>query len=347
VSAHVDPLAAEYWRLNRAPKSNQPCATYADLGNEIGTTAWLWNGFFPKGHVSMLVGSPGIGKSLVVLDIIKRALFGSGWPDGTPCEALSRVMIADTEGCQSVVLCRLDALGIPRDCVLAPFADPLRDLDLNGESFDEFRENVMRERPALIIIDSLAGASDSDEQSSRDMTRVLARLQRLARDADCVIVVVHHLRKRDESQPWTGLTLDSIRGSTAIQANCRAIWAIEPCDIQNGDGLKRFKCLKNNLADKHDDLGFALDECRVEWLPLPDAAAVQSEREKARAFLTRQLAGGPVPVKALMSAADGAGLAWRTVRRAKGDLGVVDTKQKGAHGVSVWNLPPTDRVANQ
>src|SRR3972149_994548 len=42
---------------------------------------WLWPGKIPIGKVTLLVGDPGLGKSLVALDVAARVTTGASWPD--------------------------------------------------------------------------------------------------------------------------------------------------------------------------------------------------------------------------------------------------------------------------
>ncbi|MEX2310760.1 MAG: AAA family ATPase [Pirellulales bacterium] len=42
---------------------------------------WLWPGRIPLGRVTLLVSDPGIGKSLLTLDIAARVSTGASWPD--------------------------------------------------------------------------------------------------------------------------------------------------------------------------------------------------------------------------------------------------------------------------
>lgn len=42
---------------------------------------WLWPGRIPRGRLTLLAGDPGIGKSLVALDLAARVSRGGRWPD--------------------------------------------------------------------------------------------------------------------------------------------------------------------------------------------------------------------------------------------------------------------------
>lgn len=73
----------------------------------------------------------------------------------------------------------------------------------------------------------------------------------------------------------------------------------------------------------------------VEMLPGDDE---KTEREEAADFLASLLTEGPVPVTSIKADATGAGYAWRTVERAKRDLGV-EARKAGMKGGWTWAIP--------
>jgi hypothetical protein len=65
--------------------------------------------------------------------------------------------------------------------------------------------------------------------------------------------------------------------------------------------------------------------------------SMPSSRETAETFLRERLAGGPVLQREVKADAEGAGLAWATVRRAKDRLGVVAQREShGRDGAGRW-----------
>src|SRR5262249_48163238 len=43
---------------------------------------WLWQNRIPRGMVTLLVGPPKVGKSVLTSDIVARVTRGTSWPDG-------------------------------------------------------------------------------------------------------------------------------------------------------------------------------------------------------------------------------------------------------------------------
>jgi hypothetical protein len=67
--------------------------------------------------------------------------------------------------------------------------------------------NELEKEPALVVIDTLARCFDGDENLQEDMGRFIGGVDRLRRDFNATVVVVHHTR----------LGADRERGSTAFR----------------------------------------------------------------------------------------------------------------------------------
>ena len=72
---------------------------------------WLWPGRLALGKLAILDGDPGLGKSLLALDLCARLSVGRPWPDGTPSPGPAACLVLNGEdGEDDTVLPRLQAL---------------------------------------------------------------------------------------------------------------------------------------------------------------------------------------------------------------------------------------------
>jgi hypothetical protein len=69
----------------RYPPAAYSSIRYHRLADLRGrTTEWLWPGWLPLGKLALIEGDPGLGKSLVTLDLCARLTAGREFPDGSP-----------------------------------------------------------------------------------------------------------------------------------------------------------------------------------------------------------------------------------------------------------------------
>lgn len=60
-------------------------------------TSWLWPDRLPLGHVTVVAGEAGSGKSLLSAEIAARASNGEGWPDAPDKRPAGTVLIAHSD----------------------------------------------------------------------------------------------------------------------------------------------------------------------------------------------------------------------------------------------------------
>jgi hypothetical protein len=318
------------------------------------SVAWLWPGRLALGKLAILDGDPGLGKSLVTLDLCARLSTGRPFPDGGAGPGPSGAVVLNGEdGDEDTIRPRLQALGADLERVFVPHR--ARDeagypLCFPGHA-DVLDEALTRTRARLVVIDPIMaflspGVIDRSDQSVR---RPLFPLARLAEKHACVVLLVRHLNKRGG-----GRAVYRGGGSIGFLGACRSGWLIarDPHDPE--------RCVlaqvKNNLAPAQPSLAYtvtpdASGAPALSWLGPTDwtadrllgggaGAAPVRERERARDFLAAVLADGPRTSRDVWAAAEAQDLSQRTIERAKHELAVRSVLVgRGATRVSYWLLP--------
>src|SRR5271165_4498113 len=78
--------------------------------------SWLWPGRLAFGKLAIVDGDPGLGKSLLTLDLCARVSTGRPMPDGSAGPAACAVLVLNAEdGDGDTVRPRLQALGADLD----------------------------------------------------------------------------------------------------------------------------------------------------------------------------------------------------------------------------------------
>src|SRR5882757_7458235 len=84
-------------------------------------TEWLWPWRLALGKLAILDGDPGLGKSLVTLDLCARLSTGRPFPDGSPSPGVYNAIVLNGEdGDEDTIGPRLQALGADLERVFVP-----------------------------------------------------------------------------------------------------------------------------------------------------------------------------------------------------------------------------------
>lgn len=312
---------------------------------------WLWPGVIPLGKLTLFVGDPGVGKSLLTLDVASRVTSGRTWPDGTAACPLGEVLLLSAEDDPAdTIRPRLDAAGaIPS---LIHLVEGVK--DGRGKRLFNLADDVAKldaevsAETRLVVIDPitayLGGGIDSHVTS--EVRGLLAPLAELAARHGVAVLGVSHLNKGN------GNAMYRTTGSLAWVAAARSVWAVGR-DQENPDRLVMLP-VKMNLA--RDEGGFAygivcFDEApRVAWeaarvhgnaddLLQRDLPGAKNERQEAKDWIQEELTDGELPAKDVFRDADAAGIARATLRRAEKELGVVHSRRGfGKGSIVVWHI---------
>jgi hypothetical protein len=312
--------------------ANEPLhfPTLADIADTLKPVSWLWQGWIPRGMLSLLGAYQGTGKSYFVLDLARTVIHGGPWPDGTPADRIGNVIYVEAEAIPQVTNERAIALGIDRNRLWMLMADNGEMLDLTQPRWqDHLLDMAAVVEPQLIIIDSLSSISSGGQNSVEDTTRLLLYLVALARQCDCGLLVLHHLRKPPGGQlNLPGMSVHDFRGSGHITAMARTVMGLSV--IQTGrqfslNGARRLDLVKSNLGPYPDGIGLKL-ETEGESMRFAYGEPVsfddqESTGDKCEEWLLGYLGEhGPSKPGDVYAAGERAGFSKSTIYRVRKDL---------------------------
>lgn len=302
---------------------------------------WMWLYRIPLGRITLFVGRPGEGKSIVTTDMAARVSTGFPWPDGSPCPEGSVIFICAEDDPADTIAPRLIAHGANMSRV--HLLSMVRRVSAEGEVSETLfcledvaaLEAALQRLPdcKLIVVDPIGSflGGSTDAHRDNEVRAVLAPVAKLAEKYGPAVLVVAHRRKAG------GTNADDLAlGSRAFTGLARVVWHLSRDRDQKDRRL--FLPGKNNLAREGDGLAFTIcgDPPAIKWEQGPvrqsadDALANDADkpgpepeaRQEAERWLKDVLKDGPVLSAEVKKQATDAGISWRTTRRAADRLRV-------------------------
>ncbi len=353
--------AAHTGRVEERPTAEPVLVRLSDVRPE--PIRWLWSGRIPMGKLTLISGDPGLGKSLITLDVAARVTRGLDWPDGAAGANPGAVVILTAEDdLADTVRPRLDAASADPSRVIALQAirvgdrQRLPDLGADLRHLEGAIDLASRDVPCrLVVVDPISAyLGGKDDHSNGDIRGLLTPLAELAGRCGVAMVAVTHLRKS------AGKAIYRSMGSLAFAAAARAVLGVTK---DPGSKDRRLVLpLKSNLAPDTDGLAYTVaavdgvpvlvwepDPVRVDVEAAMGAESVPMDREalavaEAVDWLREFLASGPRPVKDVEAEAQDAGISRASLRRARGELGARARREGyGSDGRWMLHLSPDAR----
>lgn len=358
-----DPFdAAEEYAPASTPRRTTDAAVLTHLADVTPQTVrWLWAGWIALGKIAIIDGDPGLGKSMLTLDIAARVSRGATMPGDSPGaltgEPSGVVLLTAEDDPADTLRPRLDAAGADVSRIVALSGVTTEDGERMARlsDVDAIESAVRSVNARLVIIDPVMAYLGGDAHRDNEVRQSLGPIAKLAGKLGAAVLVVRHLNKSGGSHAvYRG------GGSIAIIGAARTgmLVARDPDDVT----ARVLASTKSNLAEQPPSLGYRVvasgDVARIEWSgpSKHDARALLSTAEdgpreptavdEAAEWLRGELVDGPRSVSDLRTAARDAGISWRTIERGKGALGVVARRRseagRGAVGPWVWAMPGGD-----
>jgi hypothetical protein len=312
---------------------------------------FLWAPYLPLGKLTLLDGDPGQGKSWLTAALATAGSHGCGLPGTLPFNPFTTIFFTE-DPAEDVLRPRLDLLGA--DCSRIWTYDSFEfPMDLSQPAdVARLDELVPAYDARLIVIDPIQAflGAKTDIYRPNEVRAVLAPLLRLAQRCACALLVLRHITKARASR-----SIYAGQGSIDFIAAARSVLlAGSGPDNPTRHALVH---IKSNLAAAGPTLGYRFDGQSFVWegpsgLTANDLLAAEAQtddagaEQEARLFLRDILADAEtLPARAVLAAAREAGVAERTLKRAKRREGVRTIRQGfGTGSVWLWSLPakPTE-----
>ena len=325
---------------------------------------WLWPGWVPAGKLTILDGAAGTGKTTLALALAAVLTAGGRWPDGSACAGQGNVLIWSSEDvADDTLVPRLIASGadlarchfiegIAQDGESVPF-DPSQDIPDLRRAVDAIGG------VSLLLIDPIVSAVAGDMHRANDVRRSLQAVVDFADAHGCAVIGITHFAKGGAGKA----PQDRVIGSQAFGALARMVLVTAK---EEGSNRRVMARAKSNIAPDDGGVAYSLELVTIAggieathavWEGVIEGTAREilgdvehddsdggGERLDAEQFLRDLLTDGPVSTKQVKTDAAGAGYAWRTIERAKRDLGIEAVKAGMKEGWQ-WFLPKTAKNA--
>ena len=314
--------------------------------------SWLWPGWISVGTVVVLEGNPGVGKTLLALDLAARVSAGRTMPDGrSGLSEPAGVVLVTGDDLSRTVRPRLDVMGADVTRIQHLPCDGHRlptDADLAS-----IRVTIGAAAAKFVVVAPLLPVPSSGAASCTDqeLRNALTKLARLAARTRTAILVT-----RDLDNGAAGNTRDRGAGLGNVSGvSTRLIAGPDPDDAQQSV-LRRIASDPSTEGAEFVQFRMVVTDAGVRSItwnappnaPAPSRRVARSGRQGPSAlgvasdFLRKLLADGAVPAGEVVDAATAAGIRMATLKRAKHLLEVESEKlgQPGSDAQAwIWRLP--------
>lgn len=312
--------------------------TLEDVARVVSDDNWVWEKWISTEALTLVAAEPGIGKTLFMMDLHRRAYHGLPWPDGMPMNLIPGGMTlwipADRHYKQMLKVA--DDFGIPRSAIAVNAEkkdEPMSGNTLmTADDLLNLERNIRLVRPYWVVIDTITQTGDYKSQDTVDAKRQYTPLQEMALRTGVPIICVTHLNAGK-----------GVIGRRAVE-KCRTVIKLSRPDLE-GQPHRRRLWVDKSWDLTPPDLGVTVGTEGYEYDDSPPEEAEKSEAparaakplrvDECRKWLEDTLGAGTQAVHELIDLAEETGFSKPTLYRAKEKL---DVNEFELHGRKHWQL---------
>lgn len=239
-------------------------ATAADLISQQSTVQWTWPGWIQRGTITAIASDPGVGKTRLCADLLRRIYLGLPWPDGTPATfpAGSRaIWIASDSQWAELSSLPIEMGFSPEALVLNGYrSNPYAGTNLDTiDDLAALERRIRRVQPAIVFVDTCGSATDRNTTRPEEAKQFFKPLAEIATRTGTSIVLVTHLNKGGEAL------------GRRIVGACRQVIKLDQPDA--GQTNRRRLWVDKTNSKKPEPLGVTMADAGNEYDLSPPAQA--------------------------------------------------------------------------
>lgn len=358
-------MAVETWSIQRPAATPDPAEPMVELlcaaDIQCVPIRWLWPGWMARGKLHILAGSPGTGKTTIAGCCAAVVSRGGQWPDGTRAPLGNVLIWSGEDDPADTIVPRLRVAGADLSRIF--IIGSTRDANGERQPFDPATDIPALEYEAqrmggvsLLIADPVVSAVTGDSHKNTEVRRALQPMVNLAARLGAAILGITHFSKGSGGRE----PLERVTGSIAFGALARIVMVTAKQAIDGDENPKRLLArAKSNIGPDGGGFAYQLEQVdiegmtasKVQWGGTLQGTARQllnvaetdeeddgelSAQDEAREWLRGELSEGDRGATELKAEANRAGIAWRTIERAKAELRVRSVKLAAGWR---WKLP--------
>ncbi len=324
---------------------------------------FIFPNIISKGHLNLFSGDPGVGKTLLCMDLVAALTCGKSWPQRNREVTMQGVLVINNEDTfEDIIVPRLIGANADLSQVhLISHVDHLRGQRIDQYSFSVAKhirllDEKLSQHPeiSLVLFDPLKSfLGRIDANNSIEVRNALMPLLSLARKHHVAIVGVEHLNKNSQTK-----ALYRISGSLQFLAVARIVHIV--VNHKDDPELKLLLTLKNNISPKVPGCSYRIQsrfnasiESEIPYIDWQDYGITMSvdealnensgenfsALEAAKEWLLSVFTHPDIKVNTveLKQQAIERDISWRTIERAKKELGITALRDGNQW---IWSLRP-------
>lgn len=241
-----------------------------------------------SGAVTMVASEGGVGKSVLIYRLAEAVAYQEFFAGKLKVENPGPVLIVQKDESDANAKAKLLTMGLkdPDNRIHFRF-------QFHSGMYPELRRWVDETGAKLLVMDSFGSlfGGDGVSMGDADVGLHLYRLNQLASETDCAIVLTHHLRKMPkEKTQRTTITMSDLYGSSYIANGASDVWGVQRSHEEQDSDHPKFllTILKARtginqtgdtleLVGNHEDLSLSLDSYNGEQKGIEQSRSLQGK----------------------------------------------------------------------